>query len=75
MRVGSNRAEMQLVPESLGLPMDPAPNQFGREALRGQGLLEATLAMQGPADAVEHFIEMLFALLLRSLNRKGWKWA
>jgi len=37
----------------------------------GQVLLEATLVMQGPADAVEHFVGMLFAPLLRLLNRKG----
>lgn len=61
---------MQLVPESLGLWMDPAPkHQFGREMLQG------LLAMQGPADVIEHFIGMLFALLLRSLHRKGWQWA
>jgi len=39
MRVGSNRAEMQLVPESLGLLMDPAAkhHQFGRDGV-GSGL-------------------------------------
>lgn len=64
MCVGSNRAEMQPVPESLGLLMDPAPKQhrFGGEVLQSWGLLEATLAMQGATDAVEHFTDALCPL-------------